>query len=259
MIVAVFDPPTRAVDGQYALRRLDEACSIALYALALVDKAADGGIEVRRQRRDAGITTISESAIGAIIGLLGGPAGVAAGAGGLLDRVSALDNARIDADFLDDVCSVLTPGKSAIVAEIDEDWTAPVDEAVEALGGRVFRRTLPYDTETQAQRSIDALKDELVLLKAELAIAGPVHHPRLQARIDSAEARLARKQADSKVRREAIRRQADARLAALRAKAGQLTGDLKVKQEERIVAVERAYDGWLDRMDGRAEGGSSGS
>ena len=40
MIVAVFDPPTRAVDGQYALRRLDDACSIALYASALIDKAA---------------------------------------------------------------------------------------------------------------------------------------------------------------------------------------------------------------------------
>ena len=77
MIVAVFDPPTRAVDGQYALRRLDEACSIALYALALVDKAADGGVEIRRQRRDTGIATISGSAIGAIIGLLGGPAGAA--------------------------------------------------------------------------------------------------------------------------------------------------------------------------------------
>jgi len=259
MIVAVFDPLTRAVDGQYALRRLDAASTIALYASALIDKAADGGVEIRQQSRDAGVET-SDSAIAAIIGLLGGPirAALDAGAGDLLGGLLELDTARIGADFLDDIGSVLTPGRSAVVAVIDEECTAPVDDAVAALGGLVFRRTLTYDSETQAQRSIDALKGELALLKAELAIAAPERHQPLQARIDSAEARLARELADSKAHREAIRRQADARLGALRAKAGQSTGDLKAKQEQRIVAVERAYGEWLDRMDGRAEGGSSG-
>jgi hypothetical protein len=28
------------------------------------------------------------------------------------------------------------------VAEIDEDWTTPVDTRMEAIGGSVFRRTL---------------------------------------------------------------------------------------------------------------------
>ena len=116
MIVAVFDPPTRAVDGQYALRRLDEANSIALYDSALIDKAADGELKVRPQNGGAGIATLSGSAVGAIIGLLGGPVGVApgAGAGGLIGRLSEFDTARIDADFLDDVGSVLTPGRSAV-------------------------------------------------------------------------------------------------------------------------------------------------
>jgi len=260
MIVAVFDPPTRAVDGQYALRRLDDASSIALYASALIDKAADGELKVRQQNGDAGIATLSGSAIGAIIGLLGGPVGVAlgAGAGGLVGRLSELDTARIDADFLDDVGSVLAPGHSAVVAEVDEDWTAPVDDAVEALGGLVLRRTLAYDTETQAQRSIDALKKDHALLRAELAVASPGCRQRLQVRIAAAEARLARKHAESKARREAIRRQADARLAALRAKATKVSGDVKAKQEERILAVERAYGEWLDRMDDRADRSSSG-
>jgi uncharacterized membrane protein len=138
-------PADTRVDGQYALRRLDDASSIALYASALIDKSADGELKVRQQSGDAGIATLSGSAIGAIIGLLGGPVGVAlgAGAGGLLGRLSELDAARIDADFLDDVSSVLTPGRSAVVAEIDEDWTAPVDDAVEALGGWSFGARSP--------------------------------------------------------------------------------------------------------------------
>ena len=258
LIVAVFDPPTRAVDGQYALRRLDDACSIALYASALIDTAANGELKVRQQNGDAGIATLSGSAVRAIIGLLGGPVGAAPGAGGLIGGLSELDTARIDADFLDDVGSVLTPGRSAVVAEIDEEWTAPVDDAVEALGGLVFRRTLACDTETQAQRSIDALKKDHALLRAELAVAAPGCRQRLQARIATAEARLARKHAESKARREAIRHQADARLAALRAKAARAIGDLRAKQDERIAAVDRAYGEWLDRMDDRADRSSSG-
>jgi uncharacterized membrane protein len=258
MIVAVFDLPTRAVDGQYALRRLDDANSIALYASALIDKAADGELKVRQQNGGASVATLSGGAIGAIIGLLGGPVGAAPGAGGLIGRLSELDTARIDVDFLDDVGSVLTSSRSAVVAEIDEDWTAPVDDAVEALGGLVLRRTLAYDTETQAQRSIDALKKDHALLRAELAVAAPGCRQRLQARIAAAEARLGRKHAESKARREAIRHQADARLAALRAKAARAIGDLRVKQDERIAAVERAYGEWLDRMDDRADRSSSG-
>jgi len=254
MIVAVFDPPTRAVDGQYALRRLDDACSIALYASALIDKAADGSVRIRHKDGDAGTATLSGSAIGAIIGLLGGPIGVVlgAGAGGMVGRLSELDTARVDTDFLDDVGEVLTPGRSAVVAEIDEDWTAPVEDAVEALGGVVLRRSLAYDTETQAQRCIDALKQDLTQLQSEQAHAPRDRRARLQARIDALQARLSRKRAESKERREAIRRAVEARVAGLRAKAAAATGDARMKQEQRIVAVDQAYDAWLDRMDRRA-------
>jgi uncharacterized membrane protein len=56
---------------------------------------------------DAGIATLSGSAIGAIIGLLGGPVGVALGAGAAACSAACpkLDTARIDADFLDDVAA----------------------------------------------------------------------------------------------------------------------------------------------------------
>ena len=53
-----------------------------------------------------------------------------------------IDTARVGEDFVDDVSKSLTPNKVAIVAEIDEEWTAPVDTRMEALGGTVFRRAL---------------------------------------------------------------------------------------------------------------------
>ena len=46
---------------------------------------------------------------------------------------------RISADFVDEVSKQLTPGKFAVVAEIEEEQTAAVDLSMEGLGGVVYR------------------------------------------------------------------------------------------------------------------------
>jgi hypothetical protein len=42
---------------------------------------------------------------------------------------------------LADVATALTPGKYAVVADVDEDWVTPVDTRMKAVGGPVFRRS----------------------------------------------------------------------------------------------------------------------
>jgi hypothetical protein len=146
---------------------------------------------------------------------------------------------------------VLTPGRSAVVAEIDEDWTAPsTTRSRRSAAGLSAHARLR--TETQAQRSIDALKKDLRSSGPSLAVAARVP-PRLQARID-APRRAWRASAPSRRRaaRPSAARPTPAGGAAREGRAA--TGDLKAKQEQRIVAVERAYGEWLDRMDaGRTE------
>ena len=34
----------------------------------------------------------------------------------------------------------LPPGKSAVIAEVDESWTEPIDSLAKRLGGTVYRR-----------------------------------------------------------------------------------------------------------------------
>ena len=43
-------------------------------------------------------------------------------------------------EFVDEVSRNLTPGKSALVAEVDEYWTIPLGLRMEALGGIVVRQ-----------------------------------------------------------------------------------------------------------------------
>ena len=132
-----------------------------------------------------------------------------------------LDTARIDADFVSDVSEMLTPGKTALVAEIDEEWTTPVDTNMEATGGIVFRRSVADVIESQDQRSIDAMKADIAQMKVERAEAKAERKQKLEARIEALQAKLENKLNQAKMKREAIRREADARLQMLKAKAAQ--------------------------------------
>jgi hypothetical protein len=51
-----------------------------------------------------------------------------------------VNKSGVDVTFLDDVSRGLTNGKFAVLAEIKESWTTPVDTRVHKLGGIVFRR-----------------------------------------------------------------------------------------------------------------------
>ena len=47
--------------------------------------------------------------------------------------------AEVDSDFISDVSTALTPGKYAVIADVDEQWITPVDTRMEPIGGVVFR------------------------------------------------------------------------------------------------------------------------
>jgi hypothetical protein len=49
-------------------------------------------------------------------------------------------NYGVGMEFVDEVSRNLTPGKSALVAEVDEYWTIPLGLRMEALGGIVVRQ-----------------------------------------------------------------------------------------------------------------------
>ena len=51
-----------------------------------------------------------------------------------------LFNAGVSMDFVDEVAASLTPGKAAVIADIDETWVTPIDTRLGALGGTTFRR-----------------------------------------------------------------------------------------------------------------------
>ena len=221
MLVVVFDNESKAYEGKKALLQLDNEGSISVYAYAVLAKHADGTASVK-QGDDAGpLGSLVGTALGSLIGLLGGPAGVAVGAAAGLGAGSAvdIDNARIGDDFIADVTKQLLPTRVAVVAEIEEDWTTPVDTRMEAIGGTVFRRALSDVQHQIHEENVAAMKAELAQMKAEHAKTHAEHKAKLQEKINQLDSKIQAQLQKAKDRRAAAEKEAQAKVQILKAKA----------------------------------------
>jgi uncharacterized membrane protein len=221
MLVVVFDNESKAYEGKKALLQLDAEGSISVYAYTVLAKHADGTATVKQGDDSGPLGTLLGTSLGSLIGLLGGPAGLAIGAAaGLATGAAAdLDNARIGDDFIEDVTKLLLPNRVAVVAEIEEDWTTPVDTRMEAIGGTVFRRALSDVRGTVNTEEIDAMKADLAQLKAEHAKAHASRQAKLMEKINQLDSRIQARLERAKNRRQAAEREAQAKAGVLQAKA----------------------------------------
>ena len=221
MLVVVFENESKAYEGNKVLQQLDGDGSISVYGHALVVKTPDGTTTVRQSDDRGPLGTLVGTLLGSLIGLLGGPAGFAiGGAVGFVGGATAdLNKARIGNDFIVDVAKVLVPNRAAVVAEIEEDSTTPVDTRMEAIGGTVFRRALSEVKHTIHDENIAAIKADLAQKTAEYAKADADRKAKLQENINQLESKVQAWLEEDKDRRQAAEREAQAKVAILKAKA----------------------------------------
>ena len=221
MLVVVFDNETKAFEGEKALLQLDSEGRISVYGHAVLAKNLDGSAVVKQVDSWLPSGTLAGTALGTLIGLVGGPAGVAIGAamGAVGGGAADLHNARIGHDFIDDVAKALLPSSVAVMADIDETWTTPVDTRMEALGGIVFRRALSEIKHTIHDEHIAAIKADLAQMKAEHAKARADRRIKLHEKINQLESRLQHQLEKAKERRQAAEREAQAKAELLKNKA----------------------------------------
>ena len=153
-IAIVFDNDEKAYGGLHALWQLDSDGDITVHGAAVIHRDPYGYVDVATKDTDVGLRTALGIGIGVLLGALAGPVGAAAGkavqagtamgigaaAGGVAgvtgDAVKA--DERSQAEY--EVGFVLARGKSAVIAEVSEDWTTPIDTMAQRLGGTVYRR-----------------------------------------------------------------------------------------------------------------------
>ena len=144
---------------------------------------------------------------------------VGAVAGTLAGAVRDYWQAGVALDFVEEAEQVLRPGKVAVIAEVEEDWTAPVDTRMEKLGGTVYRRALSAVRDTANDEDTAAIKAEMAQMKLEHAQAHADRKAKLQERLSQLDSKLQARLQQAKERRQLAERAAEAKVAFLRTKA----------------------------------------
>ena len=244
MLVAVFDREAMAFEGLSALKDLHRDGDITLYSSAVIAKDKDGKVELRQEADSGPVGTAVGLLTGALMGILAGPAGLAVGAslGGLAGLVFDVNRSGVDMTFVDDVSKTLTGGKFALLAEIEESWTTPVDTRLHKLDGIVFRRLRGEVIADQLVRESAAFEADLKSLNDDLKQAAAENRAAIQRDIERLKTQIKATQDLAKARLDQAKAEADAKVKALQDQAKTATGMAKARIEKRIALAKADFE-----------------
>lgn len=242
--VAIFPNDTAAYEGTRVFKELDKEGSLTLYGMAVIAKDAGGKLTVKQAADRGPLGTAVGGLTGGLIGLLGGPVGAAigAGSGALLGSLVDLSHLGVSTSFVDTVLQELTPGKAAVVAEVEEDWITPLDTRMETIGGVVVRESRADFEYLQYQEEVTALNNELADLKAEYRQAKNERRAKLKARIDHTQKKLENASARVDAWMDQRRKETEAKIKALQVGAAKASAETKAKNEKRAAEIRADYE-----------------
>lgn len=246
MVAVIFKDEKSAYEGTRALAQMNAEGSVDVLSVQVVNMGADGIVSTNTiSSNDFPAGTVGGSALGALVGALAGPVGAATGAvvGAWAGLIGDLFSEGIDADFVSDVAAALTPGKWAVLAEVDEEWITPLDTRMEALGGVVYRTPRSTVRAEQWQWDTAPAKARLERLKIEHAKAQADRKANLQAQIERLSKRVDARLARAQARSQEATREYEARVQALQQKADKEDGDARAALEARIAKLRSDYQG----------------
>ena len=244
ILISVFDSEQMAFEGLSALKELHRDGDITMYASTVIAKDALGTVSVR-QRADRGpVGTLVGIVTGGLVGLLGGPAGIAVGAyiGGFGGMIYDLFKAGLSMDFVDEVAASVTPGKAAIIADVDEMWVTPIDTRLAVLGGTTFRRFPGEVIDAELVRETDAARMELEQLRTELREATGEAKANVQKAIDAQRRKL--EALNERIEKTLAQEKAEfeARLATLREQQAKARDSKRQQIDARIDELKASHE-----------------
>ena len=260
VIYVGFDTETKAYEGARALRDMHREGTLTVYNDAVVVKEADGTVVVREQPEGEPLATVGGMLTGGLIGLLGGPIGAAMGmgTGTLMGAAFDLTREGIDRDFVEDVAAhLVAPGKSAVIAEIEESWQVPLDARMEALGGTVMRRTPTEIEDAYFEREIQASQRELAALQGEKLAEvtasetkkSAAKAAKLQAKIVAAKNKVAERERAVAAKLQSVKDEGSERVALLEAQQKSASAESKAALDRRIAEVRIDYQRRADNLE----------
>jgi uncharacterized membrane protein len=248
--VVVFPDESKAYEGMRSFKELHDEGSLTLYGIAVIAKDADGNVSVKESQDEGPVGTALGMLTGALVGVLAGPAGVAVGAagGGMVGSMFDLANVGVGIEFVDLVGSKMKAGTAAILAEVEEYWTTPLDTRMEALGGTILRQQRLDFEDEQFSQGMQALSDELDELAAETEEASDETKANLEAKKDAVARKLEETREKGRKKVEQWESEQKAKLEKLQGQAGDATAEAKVKILKRMKEYESKHDARMAKL-----------
>jgi uncharacterized membrane protein len=250
MIVIVFNREPTAYAALHALKQLHGEGSISLFSGVVATKELNGRLTAKQVGNPTQLPSALSIATDALVVALGGESAAAPAWIENLN-VSPIENVGVSDDFVDEVARYLRPGKSAVIAEIEEDWVTPVDTIMTLLDGIVLRCARAEFTDTQLEREASIMRTEAELLRHELGRVEGTARLRLQVKADAAVSKLEAARAIAKERIRAMALEAEAKIGRMQAQVASLSNDERSNIERRIFEVQAEYQKRSSRI-GRA-------
>lgn len=243
-IVSVFDNEKAAYEGSRAMLDLHDEGNIVLFAGAVISKDSKGVVNIEDAADEGPIGTATGMLVGSLIGAFAGPTGMVAGAaaGSLGGWFADMYNVGVDGQFVNDVGELLLPGKCAVVAEVAEGWTAPLDTRMEELGGTVFRRYRIDVEDEQIERDIEATNRDLDELEEEWDRAVGDAKDKLKVKVDAAREKLTALNDKANKKLDSLKEEADAKIAKMNEQIAKAKDDVKAKYEKTRDQLKADYE-----------------
>jgi uncharacterized membrane protein len=240
VVVIVFPSEAVAYEGTRALKQLHSEGTLTLYGMAVLVREASKNLAIK-QAVDQGPLGFAVGALtGGLIGLVGGPAGGAIGmaAGAMVGGLGDIIDLGVRSDFIDAVSLKLEPGKAAVVAEIGEDWTAPLDLQMQRLGGEVVREWRSEFEAEQIEKAAREQRAEFAALKEEFARASADAKRALKKRMDETRAKLEAAERRAEAFQRQFEQEAEAKRKELRDQLAAAKSEAKGQIEKRLATTE---------------------
>ena len=253
LLAATFDDQAKVHDGVGALHELHSGGMITVYAHALLERdRRRSRLSVREPFHEGMVAAAPAAAalVGALVSLVGGPmtAAMLTLESGLVGTVRDVVEAGLDPTFLEDVTATLRSGNFGLVAEVELEDPLPLESSMASLGARMA-----------CQEGNGIRLEELLLREAETLRRS---HSRLftcsPQDVGGAPARAMRRASVSDLRRSverarlhasALRREAVAKVAVLRAQAALTDRSARQQVELRAGRVRTALEERARQLD----------
>jgi len=177
--------------------------------------------------------------------VFGGPVGLAAGfvGGGAAGTLAGFTAGDVSEDLLEDVAKEMKPGTFAVLAEVSEPWTAPVDTRMQALGGTVLRENRGDVVESILEKRSNEQKEWLDEKKSDHQTKKAQRmQANLEQEIADARDQIQRTAEKAKKRLDQTKQEMDEKLKTLQAQAAKAKPDVKKDIDERIAQIRADYE-----------------